>query len=164
MHLGELVWPDTIQLQSLRKIVLHRSLRTTENSYSFILPTHKALKAGHREEILVRAFTTTVNPLSILLNYMHSRNHLFFYAPELWLTHDGAIPIRTWFMRWFRQVFGSEFAGHSMRSGGATTLALIGKPPHVIQTLGHWSSKEWQKYVRNHTFLQQALLHGGSPQ
>ena len=164
MRLGELVWPDAIQLQSLRKISLRRSLRTTADSYSFVLPTHKALKAGHGEEILVRAFTPTVNPLPILLAYMRSRDLHFFSAPELWLTRDGAIPTRTWFMRRFRRFFGSEFAGHSMRSGGATTLALIGKPPHVIQTLGRWSSEEWQKYVRNHAFLQQALLHGGSTQ
>ena len=114
MRLGELMWPNTIQLQSLRKIVLRRLLRTMENSYSFILPTHKALKAGHGEEILVRAFTTTVNPLPILLKYMHSHDHLFFYAPALWLTRDGAIPTRTWFMRRFWRFFGSEFAGHSM--------------------------------------------------
>ena len=162
MRLGELVWPNTIQLQSLRKVALCRSPCTTENDFSFILPTHKALKAGHGNEVLMRAFTPTINPLPLLLHYICSRDLHFFYAPELWLTRDGAIPTRSWFMRHFRQFFGSEFAGHSMRSGGATTLTLISKPPHVIQTLGRWASEEWQKYVRHHAFLQQALLHGGS--
>ena len=160
MRLSELVWPDSTQLQSLRKVSLRHSLHMTDTTFSFVLPTHKTLKAGHGNEILVRSFTPTINPLPILLNYIHSRDHLFYYAPELWLTRDGLIPTRSWFMRRFRRFFGSEFAGHSMRSGGATTLALNGSPPYIIQALGRWSSEEWQKYVRNHAFLQQALLHG----
>ncbi|KAF8548958.1 hypothetical protein OG21DRAFT_1422109, partial [Imleria badia] len=87
MCLGELVWPDTIALQSFRKVILRFSLRIDHNSYSFTLPTHKSLKRP-------------------------------------------------------------------------TALTLTGTPPHVIQAIGRWSSDEWQKYVRNHAYLQQALLHG----
>jgi hypothetical protein len=160
MRLGELVWPDSKQLQSLRKVSLCRSLHTTDSMYSFVLPTHKILKLGHGNEILVRAFTPTVNPLPILLNHVHSCDHLFYYVPELWLTCDGLILTHSWFMHRFWRFFGGKFAGHSMQSGGATTLALNRSPPYLIQSLGGWSSEEWQKYVRNHAFLQQALLHG----
>ncbi|KAF8545848.1 hypothetical protein OG21DRAFT_1518487, partial [Imleria badia] len=44
MCLGELVWPDTVALQSFRKVILRFSLRIDHNSYSFTLPTHKSLK------------------------------------------------------------------------------------------------------------------------
>lgn len=160
MRLGELVWPDGLHLQSFRKVPLRRSLRVTPTTFSFLLPTHKTLKVGHGNEISIRAFTAAIDPLPLLLHYVHSRDHLFFHAPELWLTQDGHVPTRSWFMRRFRRFFAREFAGHSMRSGGATTLALQGTPPHTIQAVGRWSSDDWQKYVRNHAFLQQALLHG----
>ncbi|KAF8546958.1 hypothetical protein OG21DRAFT_1517748 [Imleria badia] len=95
--------------------------------------------------------------------YVHSRDNLFFLSPELWLTRDGRVPTRSWFIRRLQRACGFEFTGHSMRAGGATTLALLGTAPHVIQAIGRWSSDEWQKYVRNHAFLQQASLHGHPP-
>ncbi|KAF9232211.1 hypothetical protein BU15DRAFT_18047, partial [Melanogaster broomeanus] len=48
-------------------------------------------------------------------------------------------------------------SGHSMRAGGATTLALRGVAPYLIQAAGRWSSDEWLKYIRRHPILQQAL-------
>jgi hypothetical protein len=42
------------------------------------------------------------------------------------------------------------FGGHSLRIGRATTLALLGFPAHVIQTLDlrRWRSLSYQLYVR----------------
>ena len=63
MRLGELAWADSVSLQSYRKVVLRRSLCINKSSYSFILPTHKTVTAGHGCEILVSAFSTSVDPL-----------------------------------------------------------------------------------------------------
>jgi hypothetical protein len=41
-----------------------------------------------------------------------------------------------------------DFAGHSLRIGGATTLALLGFPAHEIRTLGRWASLSYQTYIR----------------
>ena len=98
-----------------------------------------------------------------MLNYVRSCDTLFHPSPELWLTHEGHLPTCAWFTRHLLKACGSEFSGHSMRARGATTLALSGTPPHVIQAIGRWSSDEWQKYIRNHAYLQQALLHGQPP-
>ena len=45
-------------------------------------------------------------------------------------------------------------------SWDATTLALSGTPPYVIQAIGRWVADKWQKYVHKYASLQQALLHG----
>ena len=159
MRLGELVWPDSAQLQSYRKVVLHHSLSFDTNEYSFTLPTHKTVRLGHGNIILVRAFSAGIDPRPVMLNYICSQDNLFHSSPELWLTNEGCLPTHAWFMRRLHKACGSQFSGHSMRAGGATTLALSGTPPHIIQAIGPWSSDDWQKYVRKHAYLQQALLH-----
>lgn len=163
MRLSELVWPDSIQLQSYRKVILRCSFICDNDSYRFTLPTHKTVKSGHRDEVLVCSFTATADPLPIMQRYVRSRDTLSYYSPKLWLTSEALIPTRSWFMHRLRNACGPEFTGHSMRAGGATALALLGIPPHVIQAIGRWSSDEWQKYVRKHAYLQQALLHGHPP-
>jgi integrase len=42
----------------------------------------------------------------------------------------------------------SSFGGHSLRIGGATTLAQLGTPAHIIQQLGRWRSLSYQLYTR----------------
>lgn len=42
----------------------------------------------------------------------------------------------------------ASVGGHSLRIGGATTLAAIGVPDHVIQQLGRWRSLSVQRYIR----------------
>ena len=132
MHLGELVWPDSIQLQSYHKVILHHSFICDNDSYHFTLPTPKTVKAGHGDEVLVRSFTATADPLPIMQCYVRSRNTLSYYSPELWLTSEALIPTCSWFMHCLWNACGPEFTGHSMRAGGATALALLGILPHVI--------------------------------
>lgn len=37
---------------------------------------------------------------------------------------------------------------HSLRIGGASTLAMLGVEDHIIQTLGRWTSLCYQRYTR----------------
>ena len=97
MRLGELIWPDSIQLQSYRKVILHQTLAINTNGYSFTLPIHKTARLGYGNTILVRTFPASPDPVPIMLNYVHSRNHLFYSSPELWLTGDGHVPTCAWF-------------------------------------------------------------------
>ncbi|KAF8547076.1 hypothetical protein OG21DRAFT_1425537 [Imleria badia] len=62
MCLGELIWPDSIQLQSYRKVILRCSLKLDVDSFSFGLPTHKTLKVGHGSDVLVHCFSPNVEP------------------------------------------------------------------------------------------------------
>lgn len=40
-----------------------------------------------------------------------------------------------------------DYAGHSFRKGGATSLAAAGAPHHLIQALGRWSSDCYRLYI-----------------
>jgi hypothetical protein len=42
----------------------------------------------------------------------------------------------------------TSFGTHSLRIGGATTLALLGVPAHIIRTIGRWRSLSYQLYTR----------------
>ena len=46
------------------------------------------------------------------------------------------------------------YGGHSLRAGGATTLALMGYPDSLIKILGRWKSLAYQRYIKldPHTF------------
>ena len=41
-----------------------------------------------------------------------------------------------------------RFKLHGLRIGGATTLAILGFPAHVIKTIGRWKSLSYQLYTR----------------
>jgi hypothetical protein len=41
----------------------------------------------------------------------------------------------------------AEYAGHSFRRGGATSLAAAGTADHLIQALGRWSSDCYRLYI-----------------
>ena len=40
------------------------------------------------------------------------------------------------------------FKLHGLRIGGATSLAILGMPPHIIKTIGRWKSICYQIYTR----------------
>lgn len=40
------------------------------------------------------------------------------------------------------------FAGHSLRIGGATSLAMLGYPDYIIKIIGRWTSVAYQAYTR----------------
>jgi len=61
-----------------------------------------------------------------------------------------------------RDALGDDVAGHSLRSGGATALALAGTPDDHIQARGRWSSNAYQIYIRKHPVMLQSMLHGRS--
>lgn len=41
-----------------------------------------------------------------------------------------------------------HYGCHSLRAGGATTLALMGYPDSLIKTLGRWRSLAYQRYIK----------------
>ena len=88
-------------------------------------------------------------------------NSLFPLHPELWLTSRGAVPTRHWFLSRLRVLFpSSEYAGHSIRSGGATSLAEAGVDFSLIQAIGRWSSPAFRIYIRKNPVVLHAALFG----
>lgn len=82
-------------------------------------------------------------------------------SPEvpLFRHSDGRAWTRSQFItaiRWFVQrtednhklgLKAKAFAGHSLRRGGATSLALRGVPSHVVKMLGRWASDAYRIYM-----------------
>ena len=48
---------------------------------------------------------------------------------------------------------------HSLRIGGATSLAMLGVSPEVIRVIGRWKSLCYQLYVRVSTATLKATAH-----
>ncbi|KAJ8487654.1 hypothetical protein ONZ51_g4029 [Trametes cubensis] len=161
LRLGELVWPDRVELRTVRKLSMCASVKADENMYEYSLPPHKADPFFEGNRVLVRRSAAGPDPVAAFRAYLTSRDHLFPLRAELWLRADGQVPTRSWFMQRLWRIFPRDIAGHSMRAGGATSLAAAGILPATIQALGRWSSDAWLVYIRKHPALLSAMLTDG---
>jgi len=159
MRLGELTFPDDKSIRDWRKVIKRASVHINEDFYEFHLPHHKADRYFEGNRVIVRAQQFRHNPLLHFNKYLTSRDTLFPLFSPLWLTADGQVPTRSFFMRRLRTFFDGSIAGQSMRAGGATSLAENGVPPSIIQPLGRWSSNAFLIYIRKSPALIQALLY-----
>jgi hypothetical protein len=136
LRLGELVYPDKIEDRNFRKITLRHTVKVEERLFSFFLPSHKGDTTFEGNTIIIEHHDRPSDPYSPFISYLHSRDHLFPVQPELWLTSKGSVPTRHWFISRLRRFFPKDYAGHSLRSGGATSLAEAGVPLLTIQAMG----------------------------
>jgi hypothetical protein len=160
LRLGELVFPDKKKDRNFRKIALRHSVRVTTELFSFFLPSHKGDMSFEGNTIIIEKHAGATDPHSHFLSYLHSRDSLFPVQPELWLTSCGTVPTRHWFMSRLHRLFPKHYGGHSLRAGGATSLAEAGVPPSTIQAMGRWSSNSFQIYIRRNPVVLHALLFG----
>lgn len=159
-RLGELVWPDSIKLQSYGTIPLRHSVSWHKDAYGYVLPRSKTDRIFEGNHIIVQKNNTAIDPFAPFVRYLSSRDSRFPGNPELWLRADGSVPTRKWFLHYFHHHFPPSIGGQSIRSGGATALALAGVPNDRIQAAGRWSSDAFQAYIRKNPFLLQALIWG----
>lgn len=161
-RLGELVWPDDVDLQSWRKVIMRSSVSLRDDAYGYTLPGHKADRLFTGSQVWVDDLFApeSLSPAHVFRDYLHSRDALFPLQPALWLTTAGSIPTRRWFISRLRSVIPqADISGHSLRAGGATYFAGLGWPDDRIQALGRWSSEAFRIYIREHPVVLQALLH-----
>ena len=160
MRLGELVFPDKKELRNYRKISLRHSVSILPQQYSFFLPSHKADRFFEGNTIIVQKLDMPTDPFKPFLSYLTSRDLKFPVHPELWLTARGCVPTRHWFISRLRKFFPQDIAGHSLRSGGATSLAEAGADFDTIQAAGRWSSDAFRIYIRKNPVVIHAILMG----
>ncbi|PIL36253.1 hypothetical protein GSI_01915 [Ganoderma sinense ZZ0214-1] len=158
LRLGELVWPDSVKLRTSRKLSLRITVQTTSSTFSFLLHSHKSDKFFDGDRVLVDQQLSGAAPLDAFTTYLTSRDAKFPFHPQLWLRANGTSPTRRWFITRLKSFFPNDVSGHSMRSGGATALAVTGVPPSSIQAIGRWSSDAWQLYIRKHPVLVHATM------
>ena len=161
LRLGELVWPDRVDLRSYRKLSIRNSVQWHDNTYSFHLPNSKTDCIFEGNRIVVHD-RTSPTPLPLFIAYLQSRDSLFPHRTELWLRQNGLVPTCSWFICRLRSYFPKDTAGQSLRAGGATDLASCGFTPDAIMLIGRWLSDDWRKYVRRHPTLMHALFFNSS--
>ncbi|CDO77837.1 hypothetical protein BN946_scf184714.g12 [Trametes cinnabarina] len=159
-RLGELVDPDRPDLHNWRKTIKRSSVHLFEDNFSYVLPTHKADPHHLGSHVVISSDHPDVNPARIFAAYLRARDAKFRFQPALWITSDGRVPTRSWFISRLRRVLPSSYAGHSLRAGGATYFAARGWSDDRIQALGRWSSEAYRIYIRENPVILQALLHG----
>jgi hypothetical protein len=159
-RLGKLVQPDTQHLQSLRRSSLRHTVRWYSTAYGYDLPSHKADPFFEGNRLVLPCTADATDPYKPFVTYLHSRDTLFPLLPQLWLCSTGLPPTRSWFMARLRRLFPVDVAGHSLRAGGATALALAGATNNHIRGAGRWSSDAFQVYIRKNPIILHALLNG----
>src|SRR5260221_975357 len=166
LRLGELVDPDASHLRDFRKSISRLSVKFHDLPHphvSLFLPMHKADRFFEGSTIIFEKRTSGIDPMHFFKIYLSSRDQHFPHLPELWLRKNGRVPTRSWFINRIRAIFPSnEIAGHSLRAGGATALALAGPPLQQIQNIGRWSSDAFLIYLRKNPLLIQGSLAGRS--
>jgi hypothetical protein len=162
LRLGEVTQPDSLAKRSARKLSLRHTVNMTAAMFSFVLPSHKADRFFEGSSIVVEARDSRLCPLLPFRKYLSVRDARFPFHPHLWLRATGQPPTYSWVVGRLRDLLGADVAGHSMRSGGATALALAGVPDDHIQARGRWSSESYRIYIRKHPVMLQSLLYGRS--
>ena len=163
LQLGELTSPDDTRLCNPSKVVKRLSLSINDNSFLFFLPSHKGDKFFEGNTIvLMKSPYPNIPVFQHFQTYLLSCDHLFPFSSPLWLTSNGSVPTRSFFLQHLHFFFGDSLGGQSMCARGATNLALCGTPPSLIQPVGRWTSDSFHIYVHKHPILIQALLHSSS--
>ena len=105
---------------------------------------------GRGVEIFLGVSGTTVCPVSALTRYLVVR------PPgdgQLFVWEDSRPLTRTTFVTHLRRGLQSagldmsQFFGHSLRIGAATSAAVAAVPDHLIKTLGRWRSEAYHLYI-----------------
>src|SRR5882724_5078912 len=157
--LSESTQPDSPAKCSFRKIILRHSIKLTSSHFSFVLPTHKANCFFESSSIVIERRSGCLCPMRPFLNYLSAQDKCFPMHAPLWLRSTGKVPTYSWFIQKLKSCLGHDVAGHSMHSGGATTLTLAGTPDDHIQACGCWSSHAYHIYIRKYPVMLHSLLH-----
>ena len=99
LHLAKLCFSDNICLCDYSKISLHSSVCWLHDAFSFWLPSHKADSTFEGSCLIVQKVHNSPDPYLAFSKYLHSRDRLFTFNPELWLRSNGKVPTHSWFTK-----------------------------------------------------------------
>jgi len=133
LRLGELTLPDCLNKRSAKKIARRYTLTLADTHFSFHLPYHKGDRFFEGNTVMIQALSNPVlNPVDHVRRYLASRDQQHPFLYHLWLTENGNVPTYSWFVSRLKRILGTDVGGHSLRSGGATHLALTGASDSTI--------------------------------
>ncbi|KAG0151074.1 hypothetical protein CROQUDRAFT_37219, partial [Cronartium quercuum f. sp. fusiforme G11] len=163
--LGELVQPDPAKLKNEQKITKCSSCSFSHcGSYAkYTLPYHKGDPFYLSSTVILPSCEDRrICPVTALKVYLSVRDKYFLLSQFLFMMSKGTPPTRAWFLHCFCKLFSRDKSGHSMQSGGTTALVQAGLPLNYIQDIGHWSSKAFKSYIRDHPLLRLRELQKAS--
>jgi hypothetical protein len=114
MRLGELTFPDNVALRDPRKLTKRSTVQLHPTFLQFFLPGHKADRFFEGNTIIIRENPLPCNPMRLFRLYLASRDHRFPLSSPLWLTADGKVLTRAFFMHRLCKLFDKDIAGQSM--------------------------------------------------
>src|ERR1700742_2338758 len=151
-----MVAPDDDAVFDLRRLPLRPSLTIFADRLEYTLPTSKSDLHFAGDTILLMPLRSRYCPYAVFIRYVCSRDRFAPFNPYPWVRPDGSPPRRAWFLSRLRTFFppSSNVSGHSLRSGGATALALKSTPDARIRDIGRcpkrskFTSENTQCYCR----------------
>ncbi|KLO20142.1 hypothetical protein SCHPADRAFT_817288 [Schizopora paradoxa] len=158
LRVSELTMPNKKCARDPRRYMLRHKVVLEEHSTTLHLPGHKADQylAGH--QVVLQQHQNHLDPCAPMRKYLDSRDALFPFHPHLWLRENGTVPTFGWIVKKMKVFFEGDIGGSSIRSGGATHLALLGVPNQTIQAVGRWSSEAFRGYLRKHPIVVQSAI------
>ena len=97
-------------------------------------------------DVRVGATGDTLCPVSALSHFIHYRQSI---VGPLFMYKDGSFLTRSRLASLLQKCFPLHRVNtHSLRIGGASTMASAGIPDSQIMILGRWSSNAYQRYLR----------------
>lgn len=157
-RLGELTDNDNPARRNSKKTILRASLTSGQGHFSYILPGNKTDTAFEGSTVVIKRFRDGPDPRPFLNVYLAARDTAFPFHPQLFVRESGKVPTRSWFLRRLRKYAVGNYAGQSLRAGGATALAEAGALPDLIMGAGRWSSDAFRRYIRKNPVLMYALI------
>ena len=146
---------DEVALRTTVKLVKRSSTVVNDSGFTAFLPFHKSDRLYTGSHLWFAS--SAGNLFTVIRVWLRARDHLFPDTDILFLRANGATPTRRWFVDKLKSFCGAEYAGHSLRAGGATFYALRGASDAEIMRIGRWVSTSWAKYVRVRPELAIAL-------
>ena len=131
------------------------------SSYQFAILRSKSNMHSEGDLIVIQTSQMCPDLLGVFVSYLASRDAKFSLFPHLWLKADGSAPQQSWFLCRLHSFLLHTVGGHSMRAGGVTSLMAAGVPSSQIQAIGHWNPAAFERYIRQHPTLLQAVLFQG---
>ncbi|KAG1815668.1 uncharacterized protein BJ212DRAFT_1230974, partial [Suillus subaureus] len=132
LHLGELVAPDEIALQDFTKFSMWASVHVSDGDFTFLLQCEKADTQYEGNRVIIQHSAASSDPWPLFTQYLASHDQKYPLHSFLWIHKDGHHPTHSWFIRKLKSFFSNDISGHSMRAGGATSLAAAGVSPDHI--------------------------------
>lgn len=148
---------------------LRRAVQWFPSYFELHLPSSKTDVFRHGATVRVYKNDSPTCAYSALWNHWRRAPDQTPGAPLFQLAGGSAVTYRMLHaclkLLMLRLGFDPKLVGtHSLRIGGATTLAVLGFPAHVIQAMGRWKSLSYQLYTRlpTSTFRRCALAMGNA--